>query len=274
MSTLEKEQGFKSLGRSGAQFQGLETFPVSPNTVEVTMVSDEVTALCPVTGQPDFYVVKVTYIPEKVCLESKSLKLYLQGMRHAGEFCEDMASRMAQEIGEVLGCPSKVEITQKSRGGVSITAVGIWKPKAKEITFPEFLNGLLESQGGCGKPGCPVCSPTSEEGQPNPASTKTGDTSRVVKEQLDYPQEALQEAAETLARRQGPEFIEKTKALKTLGQALTENEASLNPPFPPEVRMALTGETHGVRKGPAVRVVTQEMVTGRVIDSSGSPNRD
>lgn len=129
----ETPRPFTVLGVSGAKFQGLERIQAHRNLQAVIMSSDEVTALCPVTGQPDFYTVTVKFNPQRYAIESKSLKLYLQSIRESGEFCEDMASRMAQDIADVVEVPVQVVVLQKPRGGVSIEAVGGAFPLPKGI---------------------------------------------------------------------------------------------------------------------------------------------
>ena len=89
------------------------------------MTSDELTAVCPVTGQPDLYVASIEYWPEGLCLESKSLKLYLNGYRTEGHFCEALAVKVRDDVAEALELPQdKVRVTleQKARGGITITA--------------------------------------------------------------------------------------------------------------------------------------------------------
>jgi 7-cyano-7-deazaguanine reductase len=81
--------------------------------------------VCPVTGQPDLYVATIEYSPGPLCLESKSLKLYLNGFRNEGAFCEALAVRIRDDVAEALELPAeKVRVTlrQKARGGISITA--------------------------------------------------------------------------------------------------------------------------------------------------------
>ena len=114
----------KALGQSGAQFEGLETFIKPSDLTSVDLKSDEVSALCPVTGQPDWYMVKVMYCPTTHCIESKTFKLYLQSFRNVGMFCEEFAARIARDCYEALDrtVPILVEVTQKPRGGVSIVA--------------------------------------------------------------------------------------------------------------------------------------------------------
>ncbi len=89
------------------------------------MRSDELTAVCPVTGQPDLYVAAIEYWPGPKCLESKSLKLYLGRWRNEGVFCETLAVRIRDDVAEALELPpDKVRVTlvQKARGGITITA--------------------------------------------------------------------------------------------------------------------------------------------------------
>src|SRR4029077_6727882 len=81
---------------------GLETFE-SPAIGEVELHSDELTALCPITSQPDIYDVWINYFPEGRCLESKSVKLYLATFRNEGVFCEDLARRIKADVAEALG---------------------------------------------------------------------------------------------------------------------------------------------------------------------------
>jgi 7-cyano-7-deazaguanine reductase len=113
----------KYLGSGGAEFQGFDTFPVAEGVQKVTMTSDEVTALCPVTGQPDQYMVSIEYCPDELALESKSLKLYFQTFRNEGIFCESFAARIANDVHEAIQAKSvDVWVTQKPRGGISIVA--------------------------------------------------------------------------------------------------------------------------------------------------------
>jgi 7-cyano-7-deazaguanine reductase len=116
---------FVALGHTGSErFAGLESFP-NPGISHVEMTSDELVAVCPVTGQPDLYVVTIDYSPGPLCLESKSLKLYLNGFRNEGVFCEALAVKIRDDIAEALELPiEKVRVTlrQKARGGITITA--------------------------------------------------------------------------------------------------------------------------------------------------------
>jgi 7-cyano-7-deazaguanine reductase len=116
---------FVALGEPGSErYAGLETFP-NPGVSHVEMTSDELTAVCPITSQPDLYVATIEYWPQTLCLESKSLKLYLSGFRNEGAFCEALAVRIRDDVAEALQLPpDKVQVTleQKARGGITITA--------------------------------------------------------------------------------------------------------------------------------------------------------
>jgi 7-cyano-7-deazaguanine reductase len=117
---------FVALGHAGSEhYAGLETFE-NPGVTRVEMTSDELTAVCPITGQPDLYAVTIEYVARRLCLESKSLKLYLAGYRNEGAFCEALAVRIRDDIAEALELEPgdvTVTLTQKARGGITITAV-------------------------------------------------------------------------------------------------------------------------------------------------------
>jgi 7-cyano-7-deazaguanine reductase len=119
------EQQFVALGHAGSDaYAGLETFP-NPGVERVELVSDELTAVCPITNQPDFYVATIEYAPQALCLESKSLKIYLSRFRDQGAFCEALAVQIRDEVGAALELDaSRVHVTlrQKARGGITITA--------------------------------------------------------------------------------------------------------------------------------------------------------
>ena len=82
----------------------------------------EFTSLCPVTGQPDFGHITIQYIPDKLCLESKSLKLYLFSFRNYGTFHEEIVNRLLDDIMKTIK-PRKAIVKGEfnPRGGISIT---------------------------------------------------------------------------------------------------------------------------------------------------------
>ena len=125
MEPTARSTEFVALGHAGSdRYAGLETF-ANPGVSHVDMTSDELTAVCPVTGQPDLYTATIEYWPQELCLESKSLKLYLSRYRDEGHFCEALAVKIRDDVAEALELPSdKVRVTlkQKARGGITITA--------------------------------------------------------------------------------------------------------------------------------------------------------
>ncbi len=119
------EEKFVALGHAGSDaYAGLETFP-NPGVSVVELRSDELTAVCPITNQPDFYVATIEYNPRDLCLESKSLKIYLSRFREQGAFCEALAVQIRDEVAAALELETSdvaVTLVQKARGGITITA--------------------------------------------------------------------------------------------------------------------------------------------------------
>ena len=81
----------------------------------------EFTSLCPITGQPDFANIVISYVPDSKLVESKSLKLYLFSFRNQGEFHEDVVNRIMKDLITLLD-PKYIEVWGKflPRGGLSI----------------------------------------------------------------------------------------------------------------------------------------------------------
>jgi 7-cyano-7-deazaguanine reductase len=85
---------------STAPSRALETFP-NPRperTYEVAFDCPEFTCLCPRTGQPDFATIRITYVPDRTCVELKSLKLYLWSFRDEGAFHEAVTNRILDDL--------------------------------------------------------------------------------------------------------------------------------------------------------------------------------
>jgi 7-cyano-7-deazaguanine reductase len=98
----------------------------------VEFSTNELTAVCPITGQPDFYELKLRYRPRTHLLESKAMKLYLWGFRDRGIFGEDLAATLLKDL--VAACdPAEmtVDLTQQVRGGLQIRTV---------VKHPQLLN--------------------------------------------------------------------------------------------------------------------------------------
>jgi 7-cyano-7-deazaguanine reductase len=109
----------------------LEAFPNHhpDRDYTVTLRTDEFTCVCPLTGQPDFAVLTIRYIPDRLIVESKSLKLYLQSFRNAGTFHEHVVNVLLDDIVGVLA-PRWCKITADFavRGGIAISVDAEFKP--------------------------------------------------------------------------------------------------------------------------------------------------
>ena len=101
----------------------LETFEnKAPHRDYVTeFVFNEFTSLCPKTGQPDFATITVQYVPDKLCIETKSLKLYFLSFRQHGAFMETIVNKMLEDL--VATCdPRRMAVIGRfnARGGTLI----------------------------------------------------------------------------------------------------------------------------------------------------------
>ncbi|MGO9570364.1 MAG: preQ(1) synthase [Desulfomonilaceae bacterium] len=101
----------------------LDNFPNKYACRDYTIEFDcpEFTSLCPITGQPDFARISITYIPDLKCIESKSLKLYLFSFRTSGMFHEEITNRILDDL--VAACEprwARVRGVMNARGGISI----------------------------------------------------------------------------------------------------------------------------------------------------------
>lgn len=102
----------------------VEVFPAPADVTSVTFTTDELASMCPVTNQPDLSTVVIEYAPDRHCVESKSLKLYLWGFRDRAVFAEALAAEIAREI-MATAAPRhvRVTLTQRPRGGIEVKAV-------------------------------------------------------------------------------------------------------------------------------------------------------
>jgi 7-cyano-7-deazaguanine reductase len=106
--------------------RALETF-ISPRpgrAFEIRFETEEFTCLCPMTGQPDFAHLRISYIPDRLCVESKSLKLYLWSFRNEGAFHEAVTNQILDDLAAALQ-PQwlKVEGDFLIRGGIRSVVV-------------------------------------------------------------------------------------------------------------------------------------------------------
>ena len=108
----------------------LETFEnlFSKRDYEIIFNCPEFTSLCPVTEQPDFGEITITYVPDKLCIESKSLKIYLFSFRNNNTFHEEAVNTILDKI--IVACaPRKAEVTGifRPRGGIALTVKADYK---------------------------------------------------------------------------------------------------------------------------------------------------
>lgn len=115
----------------------LETFPNRHphRRYVVRLETDEFTAICPMTGQPDFATIRIEYIPNERVVESKSLKLYFWSFRNEGIFHEHVTNVILDDLVEALD-PHWCKVTGEfaARGGIGITVTA-------EHTRPESDEG-------------------------------------------------------------------------------------------------------------------------------------
>lgn len=100
----------------------IEVFPSHFKKYEVVITTDEFTSICPKTGLPDFGTIHIKYLPNKTCIELKSLKMYLTAYRNIGIFNENLVNRILDDL--ISACsPLSAEVIGefKSRGGLETT---------------------------------------------------------------------------------------------------------------------------------------------------------
>lgn len=121
--------------QQGVNKELLESFP-SPYKVDnrngvvgsLKIVAPEFTSLCPLTGQPDFAVIILEYVPDEKCVESKSYKLYLTSFRNQGEFHESCVNRICNDLVDLLR-PKWIRVQGQftPRGGIPFWPTAEWK---------------------------------------------------------------------------------------------------------------------------------------------------
>ena len=128
MHSDRKEEGLKALGHESVYSKDynpelLEAFENQhpENDYWVRFNCPEFTTLCPITGQPDFAEIRISYVPDARMVESKSLKLYLFSFRYTGSFHEDCVNVIMKDLIKLMD-PKYIEVTGffVPRGGISI----------------------------------------------------------------------------------------------------------------------------------------------------------
>ena len=141
-----KEEGLKALGAktsysSDYNSEILESFEnQNPgNDYWVRFNCPEFTTLCPITGQPDYAEIRISYVPDIRMVESKSLKLYLMSFRNHGDFHEDVVNTIMKDLVRLMD-PKYIEVTGffTPRGGISIYPFANWgRPGTKYEALAE-----------------------------------------------------------------------------------------------------------------------------------------
>jgi 7-cyano-7-deazaguanine reductase len=108
----------------------LEVFPnpAPERDYVIEHTHHEFTSVCPKTGHPDFATITVRYVPDRTCVELKSLKLYFHGFRNEGIFFEAVTNRICDDLGRLLR-PRRLTIVAdwRARGGFTSVITAEWK---------------------------------------------------------------------------------------------------------------------------------------------------
>lgn len=149
MSELKEQLsllGNKTIYRQDYAPEVLEAFDNKhqENDYWVRFNCPEFTSLCPITGQPDFAEIRISYIPDIKMVESKSLKLYLFSFRNHGAFHEDCVNIIMKDLIKLMN-PKYIEVTGvfTPRGGISIypyANYGRPNTKYEEIAFQRLMS--------------------------------------------------------------------------------------------------------------------------------------
>lgn len=104
----------------------IETFP-NPNperNYTIQHIQEEFTSTCPMTGHPDFATVVYSYVPDKVCIELKAMKVYLHSFRDKGIFFEAATNQIFEDLNQVIQPRwSRLETIWRGRGGIRSNVV-------------------------------------------------------------------------------------------------------------------------------------------------------
>ena len=115
------------------KFPAIETWPNQFPGYEIVVDDPEFTSVCPKTSLPDFGTVTIRYMPDKLCLELKSLKEYLQSYRNLGIFQENIVNRVLEDVVRwAKPVWAEVKGDFRPRGGISTVVMARWpRPRAK-----------------------------------------------------------------------------------------------------------------------------------------------
>jgi 7-cyano-7-deazaguanine reductase len=117
--------------RAGIQapLPGIETWPNQYPGYEIEISIPEFTSVCPKTGLPDFGRITIRYVPDKRCVELKSLKMYILGYRNLGIFYENAVNRILRDLVQAAR-PVRAAVTGEftPRGGLYTKVTAEWPP--------------------------------------------------------------------------------------------------------------------------------------------------
>jgi 7-cyano-7-deazaguanine reductase len=135
----------------------LETFanPKPERDYQIRFDCPEFTCLCPKTGQPDFAVIRVEYVPDTLCVELKSWKLYLWSYRDEGAFHEAVTNRILDDLVAAVR-PRRAQVTGvfNVRGGITTTILATYpNPGASPGPSPSASPGPSASASASPTPG-------------------------------------------------------------------------------------------------------------------------
>ena len=99
----------------------------------------EFTSLCPITAQPDFATIYISYIPDKLCVESKSLKLYLFSYRNHGDFHENCINTIGKDLVNLLD-PRYLEVWENSLRAVASQLIPTTTTVSLELSMKDWQN--------------------------------------------------------------------------------------------------------------------------------------
>jgi 7-cyano-7-deazaguanine reductase len=120
----------------------LETFanPAADRDYTIRMTIPEFTCLCPMTGQPDFATLELEYVPDRTCVELKSLKLYVWSFRDRGAFHEAVTNEILDHIAQAIA-PRFMRLTARFnvRGGIHTTVVAEHRQEGWQAPVPVSL---------------------------------------------------------------------------------------------------------------------------------------
>ena len=108
----------------------LDSFPYefSGNKIDLLIETDEFSAVCPFSGLPDFGIVRIKYIPNKICIELRSFKYYLLSYRNVGIYYEHAVNRILDDLVKAANPVEMiVELEYKVRGGMFTKATAKYK---------------------------------------------------------------------------------------------------------------------------------------------------